>query len=1148
MDALTLEIKSNAGDATSGISSLAKALGELKDIISNLDMSKIAKSMGAVSKASKSATDAVQKVTNKYSFANKAVKKSEIIMNGYDNASRIVHKNGEGVRTASWNPSRVMAENRAATRAIEQAMQNGGRIHTKQDDVFARNLDKYFPRQQNKYTPSGTDITGVGNELDKASEGYKHFGEEAQNAAKETEKATSRITKSAHKTHRGLTSMIGRMILRRAIYSAIRAITGAAKEGFNNVYQYSKKMGGSFASAMDSAKSSVFTMKNAIGTALAPAVQALLPILQTVVSWIRTACNALSQFFALLNGSGSWTRATDYATEFADAASGAGGAASDWLADWDELNVMNHGGGGGGGGAATDYENMFEEVYTFDGWIKDSIDWIEKHAQNIKDILAGAVAFLATLSLTKSIALSLTVGSVVLSYENGYTMGYKTQSGEEVSDFEKWIAGISIVGGAIGGASVGGKIAGWKGVVVGGAIGLILSVGALTIGFEKGKKIAFQDGFWGEIELTEEEVSRYVSSLFTIDVDTKIKVIGATLSNAAEARQKVSEALYPLQNTLRLVKLGVATTPDELKKQVNDLITAFNAQLSADIDVLKTALTIVDIKNVDGTSALTNGIALTEELSAAVTGIGKEISEKIAEGIELGQGTILDALNETLASVVEAYEIGRLTGDFHAGVAGLDRGSVNKILEGYSGLYSETESSVREVVQESISVLYGDAAGFAELAKKYGDPESEMYDAKLAEDYAKKSAEALAEAKRIEAEFETIVADYMVTITSGSKEDLIELIKSNADWNALLLTLGTGTGFADTVEGMKNGGTGAIVENFDKGTMNHVADTLGIDSSLMETLGIDVIDLLGAERYIALFMQALDAAGYDMDAKTTAGALTREQIPTLMSLWHGEEFGKMVEDWFSDRDERRTKAEAEKNRRLNDSIMPLENELFWDSVSSGTNTSPNVILDWLLSNGVTDVQDISKEAWDEAYEVINEMLSNGMWGDAEEERLLDIFGDNGYFGKILQMVQEMFDYGFTGFPEFGNGSGWYFGKNNLIPAGAGLVGWAGMSDVGRGGFKPDDIPPATVHSLATATTADVVEGINASMNNGTLASGFASVLENALVSVRSKMDTANAHLSNIERKNMVVNVGATSGLGRVSSTGQELYNRVSGRV
>lgn len=210
--------------------------------------------------------------------------------------------------------------------------------------------------------------------------------------------------RSGKSTIGGLVTQFGRIAKMRAIRAMIMAIAKGLKEGIDNVRQYSKAIGGEFDRAMTSAANATFKMKNSIGAALAPALQALIPILQTVVSWIITVFNYINQFFALLSGATSWTRATDAAASSLDkvknSAGGAGGAIQNLLADWDELNVIQSkgGGGGGGGGGAMpiDYSSMFEQVDVFDEKIRAIVDFIQEHMDQIKSIVQDiGVAILA---------------------------------------------------------------------------------------------------------------------------------------------------------------------------------------------------------------------------------------------------------------------------------------------------------------------------------------------------------------------------------------------------------------------------------------------------------------------------------------------------------------------------------------------------------------------------------------------------------------------------------------------------------------------------------------------------------------------------------------------------------------------------------
>lgn len=183
----------------------------------------------------------------------------------------------------------------------------------------------------------------------------------------------------------GLIKRFSSIAKMRAIRYVIRQVTSSFREGIENLYHYSDAVGTSFAPAMDQAATALQQMKNSIGAAVAPAIQALIPILQTVVNWFITGINYLNQFFALLNGQSTWTRALPaQASAFeknTDEAKKASRAMKELLADWDELNIIQSNSSSGSGSAspaATDYSKMFEEVSEYN-------DTIERIVSGIKD-------------------------------------------------------------------------------------------------------------------------------------------------------------------------------------------------------------------------------------------------------------------------------------------------------------------------------------------------------------------------------------------------------------------------------------------------------------------------------------------------------------------------------------------------------------------------------------------------------------------------------------------------------------------------------------------------------------------------------------------------------------------------------------------
>jgi len=188
---------------------------------------------------------------------------------------------------------------------------------------------------------------------------------------------------------------IGRRMMIRSI---IRTFISGIKEGIENTYYYSKQMKTDFAPAMDQAATSITYLKNSLGAALTPALQALIPLLQTVVGWIVQLANEVNQILALTNGADSWTRWKEYSVEAFDdttkAAKGTGKAIKDLLADWDELNIIQSDSSGSGGGSTSksdiDWSERAEQVKTFSG--------LSKLVSKGIDFLGGIDGTLATIA------------------------------------------------------------------------------------------------------------------------------------------------------------------------------------------------------------------------------------------------------------------------------------------------------------------------------------------------------------------------------------------------------------------------------------------------------------------------------------------------------------------------------------------------------------------------------------------------------------------------------------------------------------------------------------------------------------------------------------------------------------------------------
>ena len=224
-------------------------------------------------------------------------------------------------------------------------------------------IDNKTTRAFNKMIKSATEAKQAVTGLKDAIDGIE----------KPTKKATDAVKK--HATVLGkLAKAAGRIAVYRLIRSALKSITSAAKEGINNLYQYSAalQMLGSRDAAraketMDGFASTALYVKNSIGAALMPILQSLLPIVNAVADAFVWAANAVNQLWHAFKGETGFTKAVRYSAEYAESLDKAGGAAKELkkqIFGFDELNIFNSpsAGGGGGGAPEMDYTKMFEEA------------------------------------------------------------------------------------------------------------------------------------------------------------------------------------------------------------------------------------------------------------------------------------------------------------------------------------------------------------------------------------------------------------------------------------------------------------------------------------------------------------------------------------------------------------------------------------------------------------------------------------------------------------------------------------------------------------------------------------------------------------------------------------------------------------------
>lgn len=227
----------------------------------------------------------------------------------------------------------------------------------------------------------------------------------------------------------------------RIFRTIIKEVGEAFRTGFENYREWSNFVGNEYSAQMYKLDNSLLQMKNSVGAAFAPLIQAAIPALRAFVSEIIRTMNYVNQFFALVTGQRTWTRAIDVHTELeaieeqteedGNAARQATKNIKNLLAAWDELNIIQSESGGGGSGRTVADEQeeqeeafteMFEETFLFDQKVRDLVTWLEEHLPLVNAAIAGIVAsllgFTGQMVLT-IMGVTLGFGAMVDYYANG---------------------------------------------------------------------------------------------------------------------------------------------------------------------------------------------------------------------------------------------------------------------------------------------------------------------------------------------------------------------------------------------------------------------------------------------------------------------------------------------------------------------------------------------------------------------------------------------------------------------------------------------------------------------------------------------------------------------------------------------------------
>jgi uncharacterized coiled-coil protein SlyX len=182
----------------------------------------------------------------------------------------------------------------------------------KDTDKFSQMYDKYATeaKKLNQMNESlGISYNRVKNEFEEYKKRLLGIDGASKKATNSTKKLGIQMKKSQKPTKKygeALSGVVRRLVMFRLLRSTISLAFRSAREGMENLAQYSPETN----KAISNVLSSLTQLKNSFATAFSPVAEYASPVLVEFISLLSEAVTWTSQFFAALTGKDTYTKAT----------------------------------------------------------------------------------------------------------------------------------------------------------------------------------------------------------------------------------------------------------------------------------------------------------------------------------------------------------------------------------------------------------------------------------------------------------------------------------------------------------------------------------------------------------------------------------------------------------------------------------------------------------------------------------------------------------------------------------------------------------------------------------------------------------------------------------------------------------------------
>ena len=310
----------------------------------NIPTEKLEQSASDVEKATKKIEDGAKKI--------KSIEKGDTASTAFDGIEQSANKAAVSIDYLLSDSAKLdyLTKQLYKARAELGELAQGGAGYENKD---VRSLINQINRLQREIDK--IDLTHLDKDV---AQGFDNASKKVDKFDKSVKKANN-SSKNYNKGLRGLIETAKRFLVFGTFFTIQRQISQAFQEGTQNLYQYSKAIDGNFAQSMDRLATSFLYLKNAIGAAVAPIINAVTPALESLIDTVAEFGNKLAETFAALSGATTFKKAIKYHKEYAEAVNQTNNA----LAKFDEINNITT----SKGTETADYGSMFETAQVGQG-------------------------------------------------------------------------------------------------------------------------------------------------------------------------------------------------------------------------------------------------------------------------------------------------------------------------------------------------------------------------------------------------------------------------------------------------------------------------------------------------------------------------------------------------------------------------------------------------------------------------------------------------------------------------------------------------------------------------------------------------------------------------------------------------------------